>query len=315
MAVVKKAPGKHWRDGISLLEFFDMFPDDETAEQWFVKTRWPDGIRCAHCGSERVNTKATHPKMPYHCKDCRKFFSPRTGTALRSAKLGFRTIVLAMYLMTTGIKGTSSMKLHRDLNTTQRTAWHIAHRLRETWDKSQAPFDEPVAVDEMYVGGLEGNKHKSKKKHPGGGGKGKAVVAGAVDHETGQVHAEVIEDTTAGELQGFVHKTAKPGATVYTDEAKAYKGLTGYDHDAVKHSQGEYVSETRETTNTVEAQWSMFKRGYQGTYHKMSDKHLHRYVNEFSGRHNDRELGTMDQMRAIVMGIEGKELKYKDLVA
>ncbi len=315
MAVVKKAPGKHWREGISLIEFFNMFPDDETAERWFVETRWPDGIRCAHCGSDRVNTKATHPKMPYHCRDCRKFFSPRTGTALRSAKLGFRTIVLAMYLMTTGIKGTSSMKLHRDLNTTQRTAWHLAHRLRETWDKSQTPFDGPVAVDEMYVGGLEGNKHKSKKKHPGGGGKGKAVVAGAVDHATGQVHAEVIEDTTATELQGFVHKTAKPGATVYTDEGKGYSGLSGYNHDKVKHSQGEYVSETGATTNAVEAQWSMFKRGYHGTYHKMSDKHLHRYVNEFSGRHYDRELGTMDQMRAIVMGIEGKELKYKDLVA
>lgn len=124
----------------------------------------------------------------------------------------------------------------------------------------------------------------------------------------------MVEATTAAELHGFIHKTANPGATVYTDEAKAYSNLHGFDHEPVKHSQGEYVSDTGATTNAVEAQWSMFKRGYHGTYHKMSDKHLHRYVNEFSGRHNDRELGTMDQMRSIVMGLEGTELKYKDLV-
>ena len=313
--VVKKAPGKNWRDGISLIEFFDIFPDDKTAEEWFVQTRWPDGICCPKCGSIRINTKAKHPKMPYHCRDCRKFFSPRTGTALRSSKLGFRVIVLAMYLMTTGIKGTSSMKLHRDLKITQRSAWHLAHRLRETWDRSQAPFDGPVEIDEMYVGGVEAYKHKSKKTSPGGGGRGKAVVAGAADHATGQVHTEVVKNTTAVELQGFIWKTAKPGATVYTDEAKAYTSLVGYEHNAVKHSKGEYVSETGATTNAVESQWSMFKRGYHGTYHKMSDKHLCWYVNEFAGRHNDRELGTMDQMRSIVLGLEGKELKYKDLVA
>ena len=224
--VVKKAPGKNWIDGISLIEFFDMFPDDKTAKDWFVQTRWPDGIRCAHCGSDRINEKAKHPKMSYHCRDCRKFFSPRTGTALRSSKLGFKVIVLAMYLMTTGIKGTSSMKLHRDLRTTQRTAWHLAHRLRETWDRSQAAFGGPVAVDEMYVDGLEGKKHKSKKTNPGGCGSGKAVVAGAVVDAKGQVYAEVVEDTTGETLKGYVNKTAKAGATVYTDEAKAYTGLT-----------------------------------------------------------------------------------------
>ena len=313
--MVKKAPGKNYRDGISLIEFFDMFPDDKASEEWFTRTRWPDGIRCAHCKSDRVTTKTKHPTMPYHCKACRKFFSARTGTALQSSKLGFRIWVLAMYLMTTGIKGTSSMKLHRDLKIGQRAAWHLAHRLRETWDRKKPPFDGPVAVDEMYVGGLESNKHKSKKTHPGGGGGGKAIVAGAADKATGQVHAEVVEDTTGSTLKGFVNKTSNPGATVYTDEAKGYSNLEGYDHGKVKHSMGEYVAEDGATTNLIEAQWSLFKRGYNGTYHKMSDKHLHRYVNEFTGRHNDRELGTLDQMRSIVMGLEGTRLKYKDLVA
>ena len=207
------------------------------------------------------------------------------------------------------------MKLHRDLKVAQRTAWHLAHRLRETWDREKPRFDCSVAVDEMYVGGLEGNKNKSKKTHPGGVVGGKAIVAGAAGKATGQVHAEVFEDTTGTTLKDFVNKMTKTSATVYTDEAKGYSNFEVYDHGKVKHSLGVYVAEDGATTYLIEAQWSMFKRGYHGTYHRMSDKHLHRNVNEFSRRHNDLELGTLDQMRSVVMGLEGKRLTYRALVA
>ena len=111
----EKAPGRYYRGGISLMDLFDMFPDDKTAEQWFVRSRWPGGICCAHCDSERVTTRTSHPEMPYHCKDCRKFFSAKTGSVMQSSKIGYPKLVIAIYLMTTGIKGTSSMKIHRDI--------------------------------------------------------------------------------------------------------------------------------------------------------------------------------------------------------
>ena len=118
--MIHHAPGKHYRKGLSLKALFKMFPDDDTAEAWFIKSRWPNGIACPRCGSLTVTTKTTHPTMPYRCRDCRKFFSVKTGTVMQSSKLGYQVWLIASYLMTTGIKGTSSMKLHRDLGVTQK---------------------------------------------------------------------------------------------------------------------------------------------------------------------------------------------------
>ena len=117
----KNAPGKFFRKGISLIELFEMFPDDATAEAWFVKSRWPEGVRCAHCDGDNVSLDSKHPTMPYHCRGCRLFFSAKTDTVMHSSKLGYRKWALAIYIVTTGIKGTSSMKLHRDLEISQKT--------------------------------------------------------------------------------------------------------------------------------------------------------------------------------------------------
>ena len=119
----RKAPGKHYREGLSITGLFRMFPDNATAEAWFVKARWPEGVACPHCGSVNVQTGAKHKTMPYRCRDCHKRFSARTGTALESSNLGFQTWMIAIYMLTTGIKGVSSMKLHRDLNISQKSAW------------------------------------------------------------------------------------------------------------------------------------------------------------------------------------------------
>ena len=131
----KKGPGLSFRKGLSLPELVRMFPDDATAEAWFADTRWPNGLLCLYCQSERVQSGTSRPTMPYRCRDCRKFFSVRTGTVMAKSKLGYQTWVLAIYLLTTGIKGTSSIKLHRDLGITQKTAWHLAHRIRAMWQK------------------------------------------------------------------------------------------------------------------------------------------------------------------------------------
>ena len=301
------------RDTISLVELFDMFPDDAAAEAWFVQTRWPDGIRCAHCDSESVLEKTKHPTMPYHCRTCRKFFSVRTGSVMHGTHIGYRKWALAMYLMSTSVKGASSLRIQEYLRVTYKTAWYMAHRLREAWDRKKELFEGPVEFDETFIGGKEGKKHAKKRKHPGGGSAGKEVLAGAYDHETGQISTEVIRNTTGGALKEFVRKTAKPGAIVVTDEARGYFGLQDYTHRYVKHAAGEYVSEDGYTTNSMESHWSVVKRGYHGVYHKMSPKHLQRYANEFSGRHNDRDLDTVDRMRSMAQGMIGKRLKYKEL--
>ena len=154
----KTAPGKHYRNGITLAQLFQMFPDDAVAERWFVETRWPDGLRCAHCDGENVGERGNHPRMPYHCRDCRKFFSVKINSVMHSSKVGYQKWAIAIYLMTTSLKGVSSMKLHRDIGVTQKTAWYMAHRIREAWEgDDDEVFAGPVEVDEAYIGGKEAN--------------------------------------------------------------------------------------------------------------------------------------------------------------
>ena len=313
--MAQKAPGKSHRKGLSLVEVMRMFPDDATAEKWIEKTRWPNGVACPRCGSVNVQTGAKHPDMSYRCRDCRKFFSVRTGTAMQNSNLGCQVWVLASYLLSTGIKGTSSMKLHRDLGITQKSAWHLAHRIRESWTKDKGLFSGPVEVDETYMGGKERNKHNSKKANAGRGPVGKTAVAGVKDRETNKISVTVIQGTTQENLEEFIQERVEPGSTVYTDDHSGYASLwVNFEHQSVRHSLKEFVK-GQAHTNGIESFWALLKRGYYGTYHRMSEKHLQRYVSEFSGRHNARPLDTIEQMAQVVRGMDGKRLRYLDLTA
>ncbi len=310
-----KAPGKNYRKGITLVEVVHKFSDEKKAEEWFVQTRWPNGISCPFCGSVDTNERKNRKPQPYHCRDCRKNFSVKTRTLMHGSKLPLSTWAIAYFLFSTHLKGVSSMKLHRDLGITQKSAWHLAHRIRETWKDQKDTFTGPVEVDETYMGGKEKNKRNSKKLNAGRGPVGKTPVAGAKDRETNRVSATVVQGTNQEELEGFIDDRVEPGSTVYTDDHGGYNRLwLNFEHRSVRHSVREYVK-GQAHTNGIESFWAMLKRGYYGTDHRMSEKHLQRYVNEFSGRHNMRRMDTIDQMASVAKGMDGKRLRYRDLVA
>ena len=234
---------------------------------------------------------------------------------LERSKVPLRKWVFAIYLDMTSTKGVSSMKLHRDIGVTQKTAWFMLHRIREAWkdEKQRMAMTGPIEVDETYLGGklrnMHGDKRRAARRKPD---LGKTIVAGARDRATGAVSGQVIEYADKRTLYSFVLAHRDPGATVYTDEAKAYQGLAN--HETICHGRGEYVR-CGVSTNGMESAWALLKRAYHGIYHHWSPKHCDRYVAECFGRLNMRGLDTADQMAALVRQMVGKRLTYQALVA
>ena len=296
------------------------FTNESAARKHLESLRWPEGPVCPHCGSfnaTRLEGKK-HRAGLVQCNDCREQYTVTVGTVFERSKVPLNKWLLANHLLCASKKGMSAHEIHRLLGVTYKTAWFMCHRLREAM--KGATGSDPlggagkfVEADETYVGGKDSNKHKNKRTGRGHGLSTKQAVVSLVERG-GQVRSFHVANVTAKTLRGVLVTNASRESWLMTDESSAYKtvGQEFKGHSAVNHGAGEYARLNGLIhSNSAENFFSIFKRGVVGTYHHLSEAHLHRYTTEFDFRYNTRKDTDTERADIALLGIEGKRLTYR----
>jgi transposase-like protein len=303
-----------------------VFHDDEVAREHLEAIRWPNGPFCPHCGVLDGITRLqgeSHRSGLHQCNACRGHFTVTNGTVMERSHIPLAKWVLGFHLMAASKKGVSAHQLHRMLNVTYKTAWFMAHRIREAMrEESPIPLGgegKIVEADEAYHGKREtpvqlsrGRIRKPTKAGRSGGAEKRPIVA--LVERGGEVRAKHMNHVTGKNMRDFVVRNASRKSRLHTDESRLYDtlGAEFATHETVNHSAGEYARGDV-TTNTVEGYFGVFKRGMVGVYQHCGEQHLQRYLDEFSFRWNNRSrLGIEDTERAVlaIRGAEGKRLTY-----
>jgi len=295
------------------------FHDEEKAFEYLESVIWADGKVCPHCGGlDRITKVKANPSKRirlglWRCGDCKKQFTVKVGTVFEHARLPLFKALQAVYLMTSSKKGISAHQLHRVLEVTYKTAWFLAHRIREAMRSGDlAPFGGEggvVEVDETYIGRKAGTEKRRGYAH-------KFAVLSLVHRESGQARSFVVDGQTREDIVPVVKANIDRETYIMTDEAKVYTRQFRHEylgHGVVNHSIGEY-GRGPVHTNTIEGFFSIFKRGMKGVYQHCGEKHLHRYLAEFDFRYSNREangFNDADRSQEALRGITGKRLTYQ----
>lgn len=303
------------------------FHDEKAAFEHLEKQLWPEGSVCPHCGTIGTATKLhgeKHRLGLWKCneKDCRKQFTVKVGTVFEHGRMPLHKMLQAVYLICSSKKGISAHQLARTLDIQYKSAWFLAHRIREAMTPLGAivigGVGKVIEADETYVGGKEKNKHVGKRKAGNIGGTGKAIVFSLVERG-GRVRSQTVADVTGDTLREVLKAHANKRSALMTDDAGQYRHMGSLlPHYVVNHSADEYVrrlgSGILAHTNTAEGFFSILKRGINGCYFHVSQQHLKRYLAEFDFRYNQRiALGVDDAARTAkaMQGIVGKRLTYR----
>ena len=303
----------------NITQLLDYFEDKKTCIEYLEKQRWNGKPVCPHCGCEKVYRTNTG----FRCagEGCYKKFTVLVGSIYENTKIPLRLWFAAIYLGTAHKKGISSVQLATDLNISQKSAWHLMHRIRESMKDadSDTQLKGTVEADETYVGGKNKNRHKDKKI-PNSQGRslaGKtAAVVGLLERD-GKVKTFVVPSTDAEILHPIIEEYVDKDATLVTDAYTSYNGIgLKLRHIVVKHKEGGYITKVGDYkfhTQNIENFWSVFKRGYIGIYHYMSAQHMSRYCDEFSYRYNHRLLSTQEKFEISVKQASGRRLTWNKL--
>ena len=304
----------------SFSQMLEVLNTEIKCREFLENLRWGKEPICPHCGVVSKSHYKISPKGYFNglrkCTECRKRFTVTVGTMFEGSHIPLKKWFIAIYIFSSHKKGISSLQLHRDLGVTQKTAWFMLGRLRNTFKtKTKIKFSDPTQADETFVGGKNKNRHAHKKVKDSQGRsfKDKTPVFGLLSN--GQVNTQVVPDTKATTLKPIIAEMVEKGSIIVTDEWGAYNGLSSdYQHEVLKHNDGEFVNGKNFHTNSVEGFWSLLKRGIFGIYHSASPKHLNTYCDEFSYRYNSRNISDGTRFALSLSNAE-ERLTYKQLIS
>lgn len=274
---------------MNLIQIYKTFPTQDACIEWLEEKKWNGQPTCPYCTS--INNSKRKNSYRHHCNTCNTDFSVTVNTAFHKTKVDLQKWFMAISLIMDAKKSMSARQLARHIEVTKDTAWLMLMRLRKNLADYEMMLEGVVESDETFVGGKNKNRHENKKIKGGQGGSSpdKTIVVGVVERGSGKVKANAVPDRKGKTLKGHIKKNVVKGSTIMTDEWKAYNGLDKmFDHEKCNHSEGEYVVGDAHT-NTMENFWSLFKRGFHGQYHQLSNNYIDLYLQEFAFRYEHRE--------------------------